>query len=132
VIPLVRRPLPLPSLISGRTSIVVYGLASLDARGRIADRTVLLALDWHAGLRLAIDETSGVLTCRADPTGDHQVTSQGHLRLSAPLRHRCGLTAGDRVLLAADPDRSQLTVYPPAALDKALALLAEPAGGEPA
>jgi bifunctional DNA-binding transcriptional regulator/antitoxin component of YhaV-PrlF toxin-antitoxin module len=69
---------------------------------------------------LAIDETDGVLTVYIDLAGDYQVTGQGHLRLPAPLRHRCGLGAGDRVLLAADPDRSQLAVYPPAALDNAL------------
>ena len=71
------------------------------------------ALGRHAGLRLAIDETGGVLTVHTDPRGDYQVTGQGHLRLPAPLRHRCGLLAGDRVLLAADPDRSRLAVYRP-------------------
>lgn len=109
MVPLVRRPLPLPSLISGRTSTVVYRLAALDNRGRVSDSAVMRALDWAAGLRLAMEETGGVLTARPDPTGDHQVTNQGHLRLPAPLRHRCGL-AGDRVLLAADPDWCQLTL----------------------
>ncbi|MFL6143530.1 MAG: AbrB/MazE/SpoVT family DNA-binding domain-containing protein [Labedaea sp.] len=125
-IPVVRGSLPLPSLISGRTLSVVYGLAALDDRGRLADRVVTRALGWPAGLRLAIDETGGVLTVRPDPHGDHQVTGQGHLRLPAALRHRCALVAGDRVLLVADPDRSRLTVYPPVALDHALA------GGESA
>ncbi len=123
----VRGPLPLPSLISVRTSHLVYGLAAVDDRGRIADRVVLRALGWSAGQRLTIAETGGMLTVHTDPAGDHQVTNQGHLRIPAPLRHRCGLTAGDRVLLAADPDESRLTIYPPAALDNALA---QP-GGEP-
>jgi bifunctional DNA-binding transcriptional regulator/antitoxin component of YhaV-PrlF toxin-antitoxin module len=114
-------------LISVRTSHLVYGLAAVDDRGRIADRVVLRALGWSAGQRLTIAETGGMLTVHTDPAGDHQVTNQGHLRIPAPLRHRCGLTAGDRVLLAADPDESRLTIYPPAALDNALA---QP-GGEP-
>ncbi|HWM02736.1 MAG TPA: hypothetical protein VNP92_10420 [Actinophytocola sp.] len=42
------------------------------------------------------------------------------MRIPAGLRHRCGLATGDRVLLAADPTHSHLTIYPPAALDKAL------------
>lgn len=86
VVPPVRRPLPLPSLISGRTSTVVYGLAALDARGRIADRVVLHALDWRAGHRLVIEQAGDVLAVRPDPIGDYQVTGQGHLRLprSAP------------------------------------------------
>ena len=128
---LVREPLPLPSLVAGRTSTVVYGLAAVDDRGRVADRVVLRSLGWSAGLRLDIDETAGVLTVTADPGGGYQITNQGNLRLPASLRHRCGLVPGDRVLLAADPDRSRLAVYPPAALDHALAG-ADTAGGEPA
>ena len=88
---------------------------------------MLRALGWSAGLRLAISETGGVLTVHTDPAGDHQVTNQGHLRIPAPLRHRCALAPGDRVLLAADPDHSRLAIYPPAALDHALT---QP-GGEP-
>jgi len=129
---LVREPLPLPSLVPGRTSAVVYGLAAIDDRGRVADRVVLRSLGWSAGLRLDIRETAGVLTVTVDPDGGYQITNQGNLRLPASLRHRCGLAPGDRVLLAADPGRSRLAVYPPAALDSALALPAEPAGGEPA
>jgi len=128
---LVRGPLPLPSLIPGRTTSLVYGLAALDDRGRVADRVVMRALGWHAALRLRIDESGGLLTVRTDPHGDHQVTNQGHLRLPAPLRHRCALAAGDRVLLAADPDRSRLAIYPPAVLDHALAQSADTTGGEP-
>jgi hypothetical protein len=132
VLSLIRAPLPLPSLISRRTSSVVYGLAALDDRGRLADRVVMRALGWYAGQRLTIDETAGVLTVHSDPNGDYQVTGQGNLRLPAALRHRCGLATGDRVLLAANPDRSRLVIYPPAALDNALTQPANPAGGEPA
>ncbi len=128
----VRGPLPLPSLPPRRTSTVVYGLSAIDDRGRVADRVILRTMGWSAGLRLDIHETGGVFTITTDPDGNHQVTNQGHLRLPAPLRHRCGLVAGDRVLLAADPDRSRLAIYPPAALDNALAQPAGTAGGEPA
>lgn len=103
---LVRGPLPLPSLISWRMSTVVYGLSALDDRGRLADRVIMRALGWSVGLRLDIRETGGVLTVLTSPDGAYQVTHQGHLRLPAPLRHRCGLQTGDRVLLAADADRS--------------------------
>jgi hypothetical protein len=37
------------------------------------------------------------------------------------MRHRCALSTGNRVLLAADLRSSQLAIYPPAALDTALA-----------
>jgi hypothetical protein len=81
---------------------------------------VLRALGWSAGHRLDIREAAGTLTVVPNPAGDHQVTGQGHLRIPAVMRHRCGLATGDRVLLVADPDRSQLAIYPPGALDKAL------------
>jgi hypothetical protein len=117
---LAREPLPLPCLPPQRTSAVVYGASAVDDRGRVADRVVLRALGWAAGHRLDIREATGSLTVVPDPTGTHQVTGQGHLRIPAEMRHRCGLRTGDRVLLAADPDRSYLAIYPPAALDKAL------------
>lgn len=132
VIPPDREPLPLPSLISPRSSSVVYGLAAVDARGRVADLMVMRALGWVAGLRLAIDEAGGVLIVCPDHHGDCQVTGQGYLRLPAALRHRCGLVAGDRVLLAADAVRCLLVIYPPAALDHALAQSTNTTGGEPA
>jgi hypothetical protein len=81
-------------------------MAALDCHGRIADRTILLALGWPAGHRLTIHETAGTLTVDPDPDGETQVTRQGHLRIPAALRHRCDLSSGDRVLLAVDIDRS--------------------------
>lgn len=71
-----------------------------------------------------------MLTVCPDRHGDCQVTGQGYLRLPAALRHRCGLVAGDRVLLAADVDRCRLVIYPPAVLDQALAQSANATGGE--
>jgi hypothetical protein len=116
-----RRPLSLPSLIPRRTTALVYGLSALDDRGRLADRAIMLALGWSAGLCLNITETRGLLVIRSQGHGEFHVTSQGHLRVPAPLRHRCSLEPGDRVLLAADPRQGQLVVYPPAALDALIA-----------
>jgi hypothetical protein len=117
---LARQPLPLPDLPPQRTSAVIYGASAIDDRGRIADRVVLRALGWPAGHRLKIGESAGTLTVTPDPDGDHHITGHCYLRIPAMLRRRCGLATGDRVLLAADPDRSRLAIYPPAALDKAL------------
>ena len=114
---LARAPLPLPSLITRRASPTVYGLAAIDDRGRLADRAVMRALSWSAGLCLDIRETRRLLAIRPQDHGELQVTGQGHLRLPALLRHRCGLQAGDRVLLVASPSQRQLTIYPPVAID---------------
>ncbi|MGZ0147947.1 hypothetical protein ACXJJ3_12830 [Kribbella sp. WER1] len=104
-------------MASARTSNLVYGLSAVDNRGRIVDRPIMRALDWPPLLALSITEADGALTMTPDPTGPYGVTSQGNVRIPAPLRHRCALAAGDRVLLAADPESSRLTIYPPAALD---------------
>jgi hypothetical protein len=113
----VRRRLPLPSLSTRRASSVVYGLAVVDCRGRVADRAVVSALGWVSGTRLNIRESGGLLVLRADGHGVFSVTKQGHLRLPATVRHCCGLVSGDRVFLVADPQRDLLIVHPPAALD---------------
>ncbi|MFJ8207507.1 hypothetical protein [Micromonospora chalcea] len=112
-----RPPLPLPVLPSPRTGTMVYGLAALDNSGRIADRTIIRALGWGPSSRLHIREGSGVIVVRLDRQGVFTVTGQGHLHLPAAVRHWCGLSAGDRVLLAANPTDGLLVVHPPAALD---------------
>ena len=132
VVPMARRSLPLPSLLTRRTTAIIYGLSALDDRGRLADRTIMQALGWPAGLRLDISETNGRLVIRLREHGTFHVTGQGHLRIPAPLRHRCGLEPGDRVLLAADPHQRQLVAYPPAALDALIAgQAADSLDGEP-
>jgi hypothetical protein len=78
------------------------------------------ALGWTTGLRLNLTEHDGVLTALPANSGAVAVVAPGHFRVPAPLRNRCVLSAGDRVLLAADPERSRLTIYPPAALDALL------------
>jgi bifunctional DNA-binding transcriptional regulator/antitoxin component of YhaV-PrlF toxin-antitoxin module len=126
------RPLPLPRLIVQRTSVYVYGLAALDDRGRLGDRSVVRALGWSAGFGVDIGEAAGVLIVHARAKGEFRVSGQGHLRLPAVIRHRCGLAPGDRVLLAADPGQRQLVIYPPAVLDEFTAQHQRMAGGESA
>jgi hypothetical protein len=111
------RRLPLPELARSRDRSTVYGLATLDDRGRIADRVLVGSLGWVPGTRLDIREAGGLVLVRADRGALFAVTQQGHVRLPAVVRHRCGLAAGDRVLLAADPAQGLMVVHPPAALD---------------
>lgn len=116
-----RRHLPVPDVPLPRTNATVYGMTTLDCRGRVANQAALRALGWTAGRRLQIRETHGLVIIHADPHGVFQVTSRGHLRLPANVRHCCGLATGERVLLAADPTQKQLVIYPPAALDTIIA-----------
>lgn len=84
-----RSRLPLPAVPTPRRRSVVYGLAAVDCRGRVADRAVVTALGWLPGTRLDIRESRGILLIRHDAHGVFSVTTQGHLHL--PLR--CGTGA---------------------------------------
>lgn len=131
--PLRRAPLPMPALPQQRTEAKMYRLASVDSSGRIRDRSIIGAMGWEPGARLDIRQGGGVIVVRRDPQGVFTVTGQGHLLLPAAVRHWCGLAAGERVLLTADPAAKLLVVYPPIALDQMVAQ-AERAvlGGDPA
>ena len=126
-------PLPLPVVPMLRTRATVYAMATLDCRGRAANQEVVRALRWAAGQRLDIHHTTGVLIVQAHTHAVFSVTRDGHVRLPAEVRHRCGLATGDRVLMAADPRSGQLVIYPPATVDAMLARhAADATGGETA
>jgi hypothetical protein len=116
-----RGPFPLPRLAVRRTSAVLYGVSTIDNRGRLVDARLMRELAWPPGLALTVAEARGILHITPDAAGTLHITSQGHVRIPAPLRHLCALTPGERVLLAADPDQCRLTVFPPAVLDTLLA-----------
>lgn len=118
-----RRPLPLaaiPIAPTPRTCTIDYGMSTMDSRGRIiSDHVIAAVLRWVPGTTLTAAPTEDHgLVVRPDPGGgEMQVTPSGHLRLPAAIRHHCHLRAGDRLLLVADPDASELRLYPPTVLD---------------
>jgi hypothetical protein len=95
-------------------------MSALDRGGRIADRAAIEALDWTPGTRLHLDANHTHLTLSAAIDGALAVKDHRYLWLPAAARYRLGLRPGDRVLLAAQPQRQTLVVYPPAALDELL------------
>ncbi|HEX5113671.1 MAG TPA: AbrB/MazE/SpoVT family DNA-binding domain-containing protein [Pseudonocardiaceae bacterium] len=99
---------------------VVYGMGRIDASGRIGDRTVTHALGWRPGDRLTLTATRGVVLAHRDPAGMVTLTTKPYVTIPAVLRERCGLHAGERVLLAAAPGADTLAVYPLACLDQAI------------
>jgi hypothetical protein len=109
-------PLPVPSAPED----VVYGLARLDASGRVCERAVITALGWAGGDRLTFTADAGVVTARRDPGGMVTLPASGYLTIPAALRRRCGLAAGDQVLLAALPDQDSLAAYSLAVVDQAI------------
>ena len=99
---------------------VVYGLGRIDASGRIADRSVTGALGWSGGDRLTLTAEAGVVVVRRDPGGMITMPDRQYVMIPAALRRRCGLRAGDRVLLAALLREDVLTAYPLAFVDQAI------------
>jgi hypothetical protein len=116
------RPLPLACPEPGLSvpDDVVYGIGRIDASGRIADRAVTSALDWSGGDRLTLTADAGVVTARRDPGGMITLPARAYISIPAALRRRCGLRAGDRVLLAAAPSAGTLTAYSLAVVDQAI------------
>src|SRR6516164_11742978 len=112
------RPMPLasPPVRPG----VVYGFGRIDASGRVADRVTTAALGWRAGDRLTLTAEAGVMIARRDPGGMVTVPARPYVVIPTALRRRCGLRAGDHVLLAASPGEDMLTAYSFTVVDQAL------------
>ena len=69
------------------------------------------------------------MIARRDPGGMITVPSRPYVVIPAPLRRRCGLRAGDHVLLAASPGQDTLAAYSFAVVDQALRAHAPVADG---
>jgi hypothetical protein len=107
---------------------VVYGFGRIDASGRVADRATMSALGWRGGDRLTLTAEAGVMIARRDPGGMITVPTRPYVVIPAPLRRRCGLRAGDHVLLAASPGQDMLAAYSFTVVDQALRNHAQVAG----
>ena len=115
-----RLPLASPVPVPSAPEDVVYGIARVDASGRICERAVITALSWAGGDRLTFTAEAGVVTARRDPAGMAAMTAKPYIAVPAALRRRCGLRPGDRVLLAAAPGDDTLTAYSFAVVDQAI------------
>ncbi|HUZ55472.1 MAG TPA: hypothetical protein VMU94_23445 [Streptosporangiaceae bacterium] len=99
---------------------VVYGIGRIDASGRVADRVITAALGWRNGDRLTMTATAEVIVACRDPGGLVTMPARPYIAIPAALRRRCGLRAGDRVLLAALTGQDALAAYPMAVVDQAI------------
>ena len=114
----VSRPMPLASP-QDRLD-VVYGFGRIDASGRVADRATIAALGWRGGDRLTLTAEAGVLIARREAGGMVTVPARPYVVIPAALRRRCGLRAGDHVLLAASPGEDMLAAYSFTVVDQAM------------
>lgn len=115
-----RLPLAAPPASAPVPCETPYGIGRIDASGRVSDRAVTCALGWRGGDRLTLTADAGVVVARRDPGGMSVLPPREYLVIPAALRRRCGLRAGDLVLLAAVPGQNALAAYPIAVVDKAL------------
>jgi hypothetical protein len=99
---------------------VVYGFGRIDASGRVADRVTIAALGWRCGDRLTLTAEAGVMVARRDPGGIVTMPARPYVVIPAALRRRCGLRAGDHVLLAAVPREDLLAAYSFTVVDQAM------------
>ena len=99
---------------------VVYGFGRIDASGRVADRATIAALGWRGGDPVTVTAEGGVMIARRDPSGMVTVPTRPYVVIPAALRSRCGLRAGDHVLLAASPGEDMLAAYSFAVVDQAM------------
>jgi hypothetical protein len=129
-----RRTLPLARPVRSVPQDVVYGLARIDASGRICERAIITALGWADGDRVTLTAEAGVVTARRDPGGMVTLPASAYITIPAALRRRCGLEAGDQVLLAAQPGEDALAAYCLAVVDQAIrahGALPHEQGGKP-
>jgi hypothetical protein len=96
-------------------------MAVVSDRGRIACGAVFEVLGWEPLARVAVSERAGLVVVTADSDGATRITPEGHLRVPLAIRRWCGLDAGSRVLLVADPAVPRLVVHSVAALDALVA-----------
>jgi AbrB family looped-hinge helix DNA binding protein len=103
--------------MESRERSTVYGLTTMDARGRMADRMIMRAVNWQPGDRLSVRLSDGLIIVMIGAGGPVVVSRQGRVHLPAAVRHAFDIKSGDQVLLAAEPADGVLVVHPLAALD---------------
>jgi hypothetical protein len=106
--------------IDGHIEFVAADIGRIDASGRVADRATVTALGWRGGDRLTLTADAGVMIAGRDPGGMVTVPARPCIVIPAALRRRCGLRAGDHVLLAALPREDMLAAYSFAVVDEAM------------
>src|ERR1700733_3974043 len=98
-VPARRLPLAVAPEVLAVPGEVVYGTGRIDESGRVGDRAMTGVLGWQRGDRLTFTAAAGVVIARRAPAGMVTLPAKPYLVIPA----RCGLRAGDHVLLAASP-----------------------------
>lgn len=100
-----------------------YSVSTICCHGRLTDRAPIKSLGWIPGQRISLTVNARTVVAVCDPGGSAQIGLKGHLRLSAAVRHQCGIEPGDRLLVATSPNHQVALVYTFAVINLALAAL---------
>ena len=106
--------LPLPVLLDnalGERGEVHCVVTPVGRDGRLADRSVLTAMGWTASRTVAMAVEPGPIVVVRPGEAIH-IGVRRQLRVPLPIRRRCGISTGDRLLVAADRSRGELIVIP--------------------
>ncbi len=99
---------------------VVYGLARIDASGRICERAIITVLGWAGGDRLTLTADAGVVTMRLIPTA----WSPCPPAATSPSRPRCAAAAAwsqaTRCCWPPLPGEDSLAAFSLAVVDQAI------------
>jgi hypothetical protein len=98
-----------------------YAIARVDRSGRVSEQSIVDTLGWTVDDSLSLTTVgAGIGTYRRAATGWYHLTTRREIRIPGPMRARCGITKGDRLLLAASAVRDTLVVYTMPELDRLL------------
>lgn len=102
--------LPVPAATGEHVTAAVV---TVDAYGRLADRSVLRLLGWRAGhhVAAAVNAAAGVVILRRVGGDGHRIAGQGHVYLSSATRRALRLAAGDQLLAVALIPYDALVLY---------------------
>jgi hypothetical protein len=117
-------PLPLPQLSAPSPHQAThYVVTAIDDRGRLGDTSAAAVLGWTVCVALTFSVLSGVTGVAVTRGGYGTLTGRGRLLLPVAVRRVLRLEPGERLLVAAHPDRDLLIVYTMTALDAMIAWL---------
>lgn len=129
------RPAPMPALPAPRQPAdaspdeVLIGMARPDRSGRVTERSLLRALRWGPGHRIAVHPQGRMLVIASARAGQHLVGSRGELPLPASARQMCAIVPGQPLLLAVLVAHDLLVIHPASTVARLLTDLHDEAIG---
>ena len=109
-----------PSVSAG-TGPAVFAIARLNPSGQISAGSVVSALGWAPGDRIAFTVRHGAIVVRPTGHGRRSVGAGSSLVLPAAARRMCAIPARSPVLLVALPEAGLLVIHPVATVARLLA-----------